>query len=256
MPVCKLCGSEGDNFPKSHIIPKFMFKNLKDAKSRIMRLRMPAGQQLRSIPDGIYEKPLLCSDCELSLSKYEGYAEKALYGSTHIKVPRATPVPGTSFQSVTDIDYTNFKLFLLSILWKASVSSREFFDEVNLGAEHETAIAKLLLMKDAGAEDQYPVLMIIPKGAIGRDIGVLQPYRNKGKGNVTRYIFPICEAIYVFHISKHGIGDLQKTGSLKKDNTMNILYSPKPRIDLLMELYNVSGMVRAKMRSKLFPFIR
>ena len=252
MPQCKLCGCEDQTFPKSHIIPKFMYKNIKNEKSQIFRIRMPDGKRLRPIFDGIYEKPLLCELCEKKISKWESYAEKVLYGSTHINVPTAKPVPGTSYQEVSGIDYRTFKLFLLSILWRANVSSNNFFNEVDLGNRHSEVIQEMLLNEDAGEEEKYPIVMIIPKGSIGSSVGVLQPYKSRGRNNVTRYIFPICEAIYVYHVSSHGIGELEQTACLKKNDSMHIVYSPKPRIEMLMDLYNVKALVRPKIRHRLF----
>ena len=70
MEKCRLCGKEQQKFPKSHIIPDFMYKHLKNSQCQILRMKMPFGERQKSILTGIYEKPLLCNDCELKISTW------------------------------------------------------------------------------------------------------------------------------------------------------------------------------------------
>ncbi len=55
-------------------------------------------------------------------------------------------------------DYATFKLFHLSVLFRASVSSLSTFQEVNLGALHEERIRQMLLNEDPGKDWEYPIL--------------------------------------------------------------------------------------------------
>jgi hypothetical protein len=54
-------------------------------------------------------------------------------------------------------DYTTFKLFHLSVLFRASVSSIPTFEAVSLGS-HEENIRNMLLNKDPGPSGKYPIV--------------------------------------------------------------------------------------------------
>lgn len=53
-------------------------------------------------------------------------------------------------------DYKRLKNGLLSILWRMSISSREFFREVSLRPKHEEALRLALLNDTEFEEEQYP----------------------------------------------------------------------------------------------------
>jgi hypothetical protein len=252
MDKCKLCGHENEKFPKSHIIPNFMYKSLKNQKSQIFRIRMPEGKHLRPIFSGFYESPLLCDGCEAKINVWENYAEKVLYGSTHIKMPVASRTQDPLIQFVENIEYSKFKLFLLSILWRASVANHKFFREIVLGDKHEKRLAQMLLNENPGEEDQYPVMIINPQGSVGSNVSIGQPYKNKSRENSLRYVFPISEWIYMFHISNHGLEELQKKACLKKNNTMNIIHWPTSRVNAFLQLYQVKNTILMDRKAKLY----
>jgi hypothetical protein len=54
------------------------------------------------------------------------------------------------FTEINGLDYAMFKLFHLSVLWRAGVSTREEFRNVKLGS-HEDVIRQMLLRDDPGA---------------------------------------------------------------------------------------------------------
>ena len=236
MEKCKLCGSDTEKFPKSHIIPDFMYKHLKNEKSQILRTRMPEGRKLKPALTGFYDLKLACPECEEKMSKWEGYAEKALYGSSNIQMPKAVKLDGLQ-QQIFNIDYTKFKLFLLSIIWKASVTTHEFFREISLGDKHQAIFAKMLTDENPGEEDKYPVWMIFTKGDPTKNLAIGQPYRIKTPDNASRYVFPIGPAIYIFHISSHGIDEQMKLNAIKKDNTMQTTFWPISRAQAMVLLY-------------------
>jgi len=247
MDTCRLCGTAQEKFQKSHIIPDFMYRDLKNSQSQILRMRMPFGKRLRHIPTGFYEKPLLCTSCEKMIGAWESYAEKMLTRNNHFEVPK-DKTAGELIRLVEDVEYKRFKLFLLSIVWRASVSNLPFFSEVFLGKEHEGRIGQMLLKDDPGEEDDYPVTLIVPEGPAGKNLSIGQPYKNKNAANAVRYLFPICEVIYLFHISKHGQDDANKLTAIKKDNTMKVVFWPTSRLNAFLELYQVRKAIRMRQR--------
>jgi len=102
----------------------------------------------------------------------------------------------------------------------------------------------MLLSDDPGDETDYPIALFIPKGPVGKDVGILPPYKNKNKENATRYVFIIAEMVYVFHISAHGVDELHLKAAIHKNNTMQVIFVPTKRSDFYLQLYSVKEEIR------------
>jgi len=98
---------------------------------------------------------LLCRTCEAKLSVFEGHAKKVLFDSKQF---HRTLHPGGVI--ISGVNYTSFKLFLLSLLWRASVSVLEPFQLVKLGP-HEETLRKMVLEEVPGGRFAYPTEFII-----------------------------------------------------------------------------------------------
>src|SRR5262245_18984532 len=164
---CRLCCLTKPLLKRSHIIPDFMYKGLYDSKHRINKVA-PASL-LRGRPrierprTGEYEADILCNTCDNNiLGSYESYAQ-LLYerkrAPANLITKEFTNSTGFSFTQLVNIDYTRFKLFLLSILWRASISSRPFFKEVKLGP-YENNIRKMIFEGNADGQETFPILLI------------------------------------------------------------------------------------------------
>ena len=72
---CNLCLTEGIKYSKSHIIPKFLFKELKgeDGNEKIVEIYPNKEYRKALSSDNFYDRSILCSECETQLSKYETY---------------------------------------------------------------------------------------------------------------------------------------------------------------------------------------
>ncbi len=78
-----------------------------------------------------------------NFARWEHYANETLVhsnGLVSVNVPEGVVLKG--------LDYTKFKLFLLSILWRMGVSSLDAFVEVKRGSHHEEALRVALLNGD------------------------------------------------------------------------------------------------------------
>jgi hypothetical protein len=74
-----------------------------------------------------YSHELLCHECEQLLSKsYEDYSIGALQGRKKVAL---------SGRYLNKIDVPTIELFLLSIIWKAAVSTNDAFNEVTIGSD-------------------------------------------------------------------------------------------------------------------------
>jgi hypothetical protein len=167
-----------------------------DDKHRFKILSTRHDQPNRLRQKGVYEK-LLCGDCETNLSKLERYANLLLNGGISIVSMRKG-----NLLHLSDIDYCTFRLFQLSVLWRASISTDSFFSNVSLG-KHEGKIRKLILSNDTGLTWQYGCSMVglIADDAVLTDV-MIQPNRLKLQGH-TGYRFVFGGFIWIYFASNH-----------------------------------------------------
>ncbi|MCF7964724.1 MAG: hypothetical protein K9L79_04195 [Methylobacter tundripaludum] len=150
MPICRLC-RQNQQLRYSHIIPEFLYANLYNNKGHMMGINGRGAKGWRPLQQGIREY-LFCESCE---QHFNEYCEKPFRAQWILNCPLPDPwnVPEPHWISV---EYKSFKLFHLSVLFRASVSSLPTFSEVNLGP-HEEKIRTMILNRDAGEYWQYPV---------------------------------------------------------------------------------------------------
>jgi len=96
---------------------------------------------------------LLCQACETRFSKLESYASNAIFGNQKLIVEEHPATP--SHLKFHGVEYGKFKLFLLSLLWRMSITTLPFFDQVRLGEKHEEILRKMLLNENPGEPQDY-----------------------------------------------------------------------------------------------------
>ncbi|MDH4120595.1 MAG: hypothetical protein OEV94_02690 [Deltaproteobacteria bacterium] len=166
--VCKFCGETKNNFPNSHVIPHFLLKQCFDPEDKhrasVFRGNSQGGKEgleQKNKKGNDVDNNLLCHECETIFQQWEGPASKVLYtpdGSQRIhKVERKEDI-GLTYEVASALDYPTMKLFILSILWRLSVSTISIAKRVNLGP-HEKTIKEILLKKAPGADTTYPIVI-------------------------------------------------------------------------------------------------
>jgi len=146
---CRLCKND-EPLQNSHVIPEFLYRPSYDAKHRIgvVKAGLPR-MQLRQ--KGIRE-PLLCRQCEQLLNdRYEQPMSKAWREFLPDEIDRDSHL-------IDGIDYGAFKLFHLSVLWRASVAQGPEWSKVSLGARHEECLRAALLEGAVPDRNSYPLL--------------------------------------------------------------------------------------------------
>ena len=192
---CKLCKRDSP-LVKSHVIPEFMYSALYDEKHRFRVISTRKEQKNIFAQKGIRE-PLLCSNCELKLSKHERYASLVFRG----KIELSTSSEG-NLTFVKGLDYSAFKLFALSILWRAGVSCLPEFKDVRLGI-HEDTLRKMILSDDPGQPKNYGFLIspIMHQGKQLFDV-IVSPTWSRLCGHYA-YRFIIGGMSWIFVVSNH-----------------------------------------------------
>ena len=225
--ACKLCNKDG-KLMNSHIIPEFIYKPLYDEKHRFHVLSTYKQKDRPKEQKGIREK-MLCSDCEQHISRYENYASKVLFDG----VPVAVRNEGAGIV-ISEIDYKLFKLFQLSVLWRASVSEHRMFKDVDLGP-HECTIRQMIVSDDPGAEEKYCcVMMGIKSGSDAMSSFIDQPERRRLNGHIA-YRFIFGSIAWIYFVTSHGIPKLLKEFILTESGNVRMAFKEIQDMECIIE---------------------
>src|SRR5680860_1072410 len=169
MGKCRLC-LQDKKLISAHIIPEFMYSRMKDEKNVFYEMHLKLNKEKirsRKVQTGEFDKTILCEDCDNRIigANYEKYAQNSMYGKD-IDLELA-PIcknyqnsnDGAKYSICKNIDYGKMKLFLLSILWRASITNRKMFRDVDLGGKHEERLRILLYENIIPNETEYPIVM-------------------------------------------------------------------------------------------------
>lgn len=220
---CKLCLEERD-LKDSHIISEFWYKPLYDEKHRFHVLTTTPEDKNIFAQKGIREK-LLCYNCEQYFSRLEDYVRKVFYGGVGILIKN-----DKNKILINGIDYTKFKLFQLSLLWRASVSHHKFFSEISLGP-HEEKLRRMLISKKPGEPYDYGCILVglLMDGSKLMHEMVMQPEPLRIK-DYRWYRFVLGGYTWLFIVSSHS-----KNFFYKKMGILLFIYNQQKMLDLLLD---------------------
>lgn len=235
---CRLCLKKSQ-LVQPHIIPEFMFEcsGLYDEKHRFLIIeKRDDTPKFKQRQKGLRER-LLCKECETRISRWERYARSTIYGPGNPKKVRLT---GEGVALFDDVEYKRFKLFLLSMLWRMSVSSLKEFSRVNLG-RHAKTIRSMLLGDDPGNEDDYGCFLtsvIFDSDDLETNENLrrfmLHPERIRADGHICYRIF-IGGFLYVFVVSKHNIPAKIRGLFLNRSNQLPVLIRRADAVPLVSQ---------------------
>jgi hypothetical protein len=212
--VCALCRQD-KVLRNSHIYPEWIYKPLYDEKRRLKVLSI--------IPEGRNElkqkgmrEYLLCDDCEQKISVWEGYARSVFVSP---EKPLEVSREGAILR-IRGLDYTKLKLFELSILWRAGVSTLPFFEKLQLGPAHEERLRQLLQACDPGDPDRYGVLMFgLKVGELPETLQVIAEPRPIRSHGIRAYNLTFGGFLWVFHVSSRDPPPLLRQCFLRGDGS-------------------------------------
>ncbi|HZX16973.1 MAG TPA: hypothetical protein VFF22_08950 [Pseudomonas sp.] len=121
---CGMCSSS-EPLQNSHIIPRSYFRSLKNGCGQLYEVS--SSEKVKSkLTNSDPKEELLCLNCEQFLSlTYEKYGTRLLKDEK-IKY-------GKAFVIFKSFRYKEFYLYLISILWRASISKIARYDHIDLG---------------------------------------------------------------------------------------------------------------------------
>lgn len=213
---CKGCNEE-KKLVKAHIIPESFFSDLRDGDNPLALLTNTSGIYPKRANKGIYDKNILCRDCEDIFQTVDNYGQKILLHSEQEQLISNGIVAGFK---VDQFDYKLLKLFFLSILWRSSVSTHKFYSKIALGP-FEDAVKKLIWNNSPGAPDEFScILAKFTDEKIGKII--LNPHRDK-LDQINYYRFYLSGYILYIKVDKRHSSSFYKPFVINKNDPLIII---------------------------------
>ncbi|MGR3812318.1 hypothetical protein [Jiulongibacter sp. NS-SX5] len=203
---CKLCGEQKTLVKKSHIISEFLFESLYDADRKLREFEpfsISKGKgRIKRPSSGKYEGNILCEICENRISSFETYASKVFDFSTGKSKDKSVfQIDTKEWIAIKGLNYDRFKCFLLSLFWRASISSLNEFAGTNLGP-HEEEIRRLILGGFAGKTMDYPTYIYLHNGFNGNNLQFISPPSvHKTQTGHLVYNLPILSSIISLYVN-------------------------------------------------------
>jgi len=175
--ICKLCNEE-KILVKAHIIPEGFFRSLRHGSIVPEIHSNTKGVFPKRSPIGVYDKNILCEKCDKYLGLWDEYAQKLLiqnFSESNSVYNGSTKV---AYQ-INSYDYKKLKLFFLSLLWRASISSQPFFKKIQIGA-HENILKEMIRNSNPG--DPYDYTVSLAKFSNPRIKEMLDPHTTRFSG--------------------------------------------------------------------------
>lgn len=105
---------------------------------------------------GVYDDSILCADCEARFGPWDDAAARFFLREQLAEIAGDDGAPLAAVSATADP--RQLRLFVLSVLWRASVSSRPECSTVRL-LRFENRVRSLLRAKDPGPSERFAVLL-------------------------------------------------------------------------------------------------
>ena len=140
------------------------------------------------------------------------------------------PDDGAEYSICKNIDYHKMKLFLLSLLWRASITTRTTFREVDIGSKHEEKIRKMLYEKITPLEFEYPIVITSFMRTENKlENLIIQPKRIRTASGLNGYAFLIDSLQFIFYVNSvnHKLPEYILNSTIKESGELTTLHLPK-----------------------------
>ena len=240
--ACRLCKQDRP-LRKSHIFPEWLYTPLYDENRRFFVLSTDENKRRGTRRKGIYQR-LFCHECEQLFSKWEGYARGVFYRDD----PRIKIQDCGRRVVFLCLQYAPFKLFQMSLIWRASNTNRQEAYKINLGT-HTERIREMLIEECPGESYEYAaILMSLPRSQdqIMRELiypPELLPDKIDGH---TGYRAVFGGLFWLFIVSNHSADLQDKDLFLSKNGQLPIFKVGEPAVEFMRKLafdFSKAGML-------------
>ncbi|HEX7413587.1 MAG TPA: hypothetical protein VF411_06030 [Bacteroidia bacterium] len=128
LSVCNLCKTRPANKRNSHIIPKFLCSGLFEATKPRHSILIGKNGRGRKIQDTPKEDNILCNHCEKRIEIIETHFARIIkdihnFSNLPDKFKFINTINQPQYLECVNIHPTLFKLFIYSLIWRASISN-------------------------------------------------------------------------------------------------------------------------------------
>lgn len=161
-----------------HIIPESFFRSIGSPNKGIRLVSVSGKVRPRRSPIGVYDEAMLCDGCERNFQVGDDYANTVLLTDQLRReaIRRGKEALG---YFIHGIDYAKFKLFFLSVLWRAHHCTHDFFSSIDIGP-HFDKLDRMVKAGDPGNPNEFAVCLFeyrFPYSAL-----MHKPYRTRFEG--------------------------------------------------------------------------
>jgi hypothetical protein len=210
VPICKMCGNDR-KLINSHIIPKSFWNIQKQGAEPLAVLsNRPGWRPVRS-PIGEYDNNILCEQCDNQLGLFDQHVyEKLVLDLGAPLLHHGTPLGFTYSNS----DPILVKKFILSLVWRASISSRDYFCRISLGPYED--IFRNSFMGNETSNDEISCLI---SEFDQRDVAFLNPQYSRMDGVKFAVVFANRFTFYA-KVDKKSLPEFFRQSEIKQGNSV------------------------------------
>ncbi|MFW6275503.1 MAG: hypothetical protein ACOC2M_02605 [bacterium] len=216
--TCKLCQTQ-KKLAKAHIIPKSIITLLKADENPLQIMYSNPRAFSKKSQIGPYDKNILCVKCDNFLGSYDDYGQK-FFSKTIDDYPIKVLGPNARFIEAKNFSYNKVKMFLLSILWRASVANLDVFSAVNLGPYED--IIRISLLKREVLNDNRFSIIIFRYNYDPLKVPTLMPFKDVMAG-VNYYRLYLLNFLIFIKVDQRSFPEEFYPLILKKNKTLPII---------------------------------
>jgi hypothetical protein len=144
-----------------------------------------------------FREKLLCTACEGLLSVWERYFHQLLVNKMNF-IGRDSSIVAVA----NHLDYKQLKLLQMSLIWRAGISSRPEFKNIQLGP-HAERLRKMIYENNPGEPYEYGCILIGTPSYFDLMSQMMMLGNESRFDGHKCYIFLLCGVSWVFIVSSH-----------------------------------------------------
>lgn len=229
--ICQLCQKD-KKLIRSHIIPESFYRTAYPKNNGLM---VSKGQHSKRLPIGIYDIEITCEECEKIFSRWDNYGSK-FFLNILTSNQKTIKKDGIDFGiTINNVNYADLKLFLLSVLWRASACKHSFFDQISLML-FEKKLREMIISSNPGTSEDFACM--ISKFNIEKTDVLHPPHKTRLDNGINGYrIFFFNSEVFI-KVDKRTIGKYNLPLLSPEQPLIVIIKDPPKTIRLLYEARN------------------
>lgn len=136
---------------EAHIIARVFAKDVRGAHRHNLLI---SRDNVRQTQLGVFDRGILCSTCDGKLGKLDNYT-----ASVCRCFPSRHTIRADGLFEMTNVDGSRFATFVLSVLWRASISTRPEVAKVSLGSYEDRVREVIFGAKPLSAIPEYELFV-------------------------------------------------------------------------------------------------